>query len=141
MLMNRVQPRRPPEPGPASGGYAGAAASSAQPERTAGVAPVADDAAMLPDADLGATMPGEASAPYGALPMPPLPPPPPGSNLPLALEGSSLPQTREVGMSNIGGVAPGQADLFGGGGGGMSEGAPDPAFLQQILAGLPGGRR
>lgn len=139
MLMNRVQPRRPPEPGPASGGYAGAAASSAQPERTAGLAtPVADDATMLPDAGLGGST---DSAPYGALPMPPLPAPPPGSNLPLALEGS-VSQTRSPGgMSNIGGVAPGQTDLFGGGGAGMSDGAPDPAFLQQILSGLPGGRR
>ncbi len=137
MLMNRVSPRRPPSPGEATGGFPGSQPSASQPELSAGVAPFGDQEPDAPS-ELGATMGGSD---FGPMPMPPMPPPPPGSNLPLALEGGAgggamQPPADSRSMMG-GGVPQGGTDLFGGG---QAQPA-DPAFLQQILAGLPGGRR
>jgi hypothetical protein len=124
MLMNRVQPRRPPGTGEATGGIPRSQPSASQPELTAGVAPLQDEAD--PELDLGGTD-------FGSLPMMPLPPPPPGSNQPLALPGFQ--GAAPGGRSMMGGTPPGM-DMFGGGDGAMGGGG-DEELMRQILAGLP----
>ena len=126
-LMNRVQPRRPPVPGEARGGLASAQPSASQPELSAGVAPLLEQAATT---ELGATSGG---GDLGTLPMPPLPPMPPGSNAPIALPGFQSSAPSPGGRSMMGAPPPGM-DLFGGGGEGAG---PDDELMRRILAGLP----
>lgn len=125
MLMNRVMPRRPPDTGQASGGYPSAQPSSAQPEKSAGVAPFQDGASSLGATDLG------------RLPMPPLPPMPPGSNAPLAVPGFA---GGAPGGRSMMGAPPSGMDMFSGGEGGGLGGDDDEELMRRILAGLPQGR-
>jgi hypothetical protein len=120
-----------------TGGYPGqfAPAAPGQPEATATVAtpmpaPELPDMGGLGEMPLGAE--GHDMAPFdvGGLPMPPLPPPPPGTNSPLALPGA---EPTVGGRSMMGAPPPGQ-DLFGG-----NQGGGDEDLMRRILAGLPRG--
>jgi len=135
--MNRATARRPISGGD-TGGFPGQfpPASPAQPEASATVAPPSTPTGLESPSLGSLTELGEDQGTVfdvGKLPGFPLPAPPPGSNLPIALPGY---QSGGGGRSMMGPPPAGQ-DLFGGGGGGE---VGDEDLMRRILPGLPQGR-